>query len=221
MHEWGRYLRGGLLVWVGIAAAFVGCRAVPTQGWVMGGGGASEQVVRGAAFYGAYCSGCHGTDGSERGPLAEVLDVDPPDLRAPGLLDGVSDTAILERLRSGAPLSPSSRDDPFLDEARLRELERYIARLDRTDWDLVRVGRFVFEADCASCHGVYGDGDSIYPGLPQTPPPDLATARERYTDEALAVVMVEGKGAMPRLVGDFEPMEMRGLVAYVRHLSPG
>jgi len=188
---------------------------------MIGASGASAEVVRGAAFYGAYCAGCHGDDGGERGPVARILNLDPPDLRADGLFAGATDAQILARVRSGAPLPMSSRSDPLLEETRVRQLDAYLATLDGTDWTLLRTGRLVFEADCASCHGVFGDGDSIYPALPQAPPPDLAVARERYTDEALAVVSVEGKGAMPRLVGGFEPMEMRALVAYVRHLSPG
>ncbi len=215
------YRRGGVVLLLGAMVAVVGCRAGRDCGRTIGTSSVSTEVVRGAAFYGAYCAGCHGDDGGERGPVARSLSLDPPDLGADGLLADATDAEIVARLRSGAPLPMSSRHDPFLEETAVHQLEAYLATLDGTDWTLLRTGRLVFEEDCASCHGVFGDGDSIYPALPQAPPPDLAVARERYTDEALAVVSVEGKGAMPRLVGGFEPMEMRALVAYVRYLSPG
>jgi mono/diheme cytochrome c family protein len=47
------------------------------------------------------------------------------------------------------------------------------------------------------------------------------TARERYTDPALARIAVDGVGTMPPLADTFEPGELRALVAYVRHLSKG
>jgi mono/diheme cytochrome c family protein len=177
--------------------------------------------MRGAVFYGAYCSGCHGATGSEGGPVADMLGLDPADLRAGGVLAGASDDAILARLRAGTPFPGVHRSHPLEDDAAVERLDAYLMTLRTVDGELLRAGRLIFEGECAACHGVYGDGASLYLGLPRVPPPDLRVARERYSDAGLARVSVEGTGAMPRLIGGFEPTEMRALIAYVRHLSPG
>ncbi len=69
---------------------------------------------------------------------------------------------------------------------------------------------------CASCHGAGGDGDG-----PARPPgvamPRFAAAawQASRTDEALAQVIVEGRGTMPPFGQQVNP---RGVAALVRHL---
>jgi len=181
---------------------------------------ASAAVVRGAVKYGAYCAGCHGAEGAGDGEVSYVLGLVPPDLGGPGVR-GASDEALVARLRAGAPLPLDVRDNPFADARAVVALEGYLPALATADWSLLRAGRVLFEGECAACHGVYGDGDSLLAALPQVRPPDLRVARERHTDASLAIVSVKGIGRMPPMIGGFDAAEERALVAYVRHLSAG
>jgi mono/diheme cytochrome c family protein len=96
-----------------------------------------------------------------------------------------------------------------------------VVTLPGSDWELLRVGRFVFEGACAACHGAYGQGEGVLGATNDPPPPNLMQARERYTDPALAAIAVDGHGTMPPLADMFDPGELRAVVAYVRHLSKG
>jgi len=69
---------------------------------------------------------------------------------------------------------------------------------------------------CASCHGPRGDGDgpARAPGMAMPRFSDPAWQASR-TDEAIAQVIVEGRGAMPAFGQQVNP---RGVAALVRHL---
>lgn len=178
-------------------------------------------VARGKVLYAAYCGGCHGAQGRGDGPITDVLDLKPADLRAPGLLASATDEQIVGRLLAGEPLPASPRRSAVADDLETDAIAAYLPTLARTDWPVVRVGRFVFEGTCAFCHGAYGEGEGVFGATNDPPPPDLMRARERYTDPALRRVAVEGFGTMPALADAFDPGEVRAVVAYVRHLSKG
>ena len=182
---------------------------------------APNAVARGAVLYAAYCGGCHGPDGRGDGPVASFLDMKPTDLRTPGLLDHATDDAILARVVGGEPLAVSPRRNVVAEELQRDAIAAYLPTLARTDWPLIRVGRFVFEGACAPCHGAYGQGEGVLGATNDPPPPDLMRTRERYTDPALTRLVVEGFGTMPALGAVFAPGELRAAIAYVRHLSKG
>ncbi len=180
-----------------------------------------DRVARGAVLYAAYCAGCHGPDGRGHGPVARMINVTPTDLRAPGLLDRVSDRELVERLLHGTALRTSRPHSPIADELQTDALAAYIPTLSSTNWAMLRVGRFTFESACAPCHGAYGNGEGVLGAQDSPPPADLVLARERYTDAALAQVAVKGVRNMPPAADRLDPGQMRALVAYVRHLSKG
>ncbi len=182
---------------------------------------APDPVARGATLYAAYCGGCHGPRGHGDGPVADFLDLKPADLRADGLVARASDDELVQRLLQGEPLRFSPRRSGVAEDLATDAIAAYLPTLSRTDWPVVRVGRFVFEGACAPCHGAYGEGEGVLGATNDPPPPSLLRARERYTDTALAVVAVEGFGTMPTLADVFDPGEVRAVVAYVRHLSKG
>lgn len=208
----------GLAAVVGATACLPAARpAEPRAGAPAGVG----PVARGATLYAAYCGGCHGPHGHGDGPVASFLDMKPTDLRTPGLLDQATDDAILARVIGGEPLAVSPRRNAVAEKLQSDAIAAYLPTLARTDWPLIRVGRFVFEGACAPCHGAYGQGEGVLGATNDPPPPDLMRARERYTDPALARLAVEGFGTMPALADVFDPGEVRAVVAYVRHLSKG
>jgi mono/diheme cytochrome c family protein len=182
---------------------------------------ANDRVARGAVLYAAYCSGCHGPHGHGDGPVADVLDLTPTNLRAPGLLDRNDDQALVDRLLHGTPLRASPRRNVVAEDLQAEAIAAYLPTLSGSDWELLRVGRLVFEAACAPCHGAYGQGEGVLGATNNPPPPNLMTARERYTDESLKMISKEGIGTMPPLADAFQPGELRALIAYVRHLSKG
>ena len=49
---------------------------------------AEGDAGRGAALFDAFCAACHGDDARGAGPMAEVLNVAPPDLTALGAANG-------------------------------------------------------------------------------------------------------------------------------------
>lgn len=180
---------------------------------------ADWSVARGAVLYASYCGGCHGPHGGGDGPVAGVIDIRPADLRAPGLLDRNSDDDIVARLLRGEPLRSTPRRNAVAEDLETEAITAYLPTLSRTDWELLRAGRFVFEGACAPCHGAYGQGEGVLGATNDPPPANLMTARERYTDRGLERVAIDGVGTMPPLADTFEPGELRALVAYVRHLS--
>jgi mono/diheme cytochrome c family protein len=179
----------------------------------------AEAIVRGAPLYAAYCGGCHGPRGDGVGAVALVLGLRPADLRAPELL-AAGDDVLVARLLRGVPMTAPT-PPTLAEDLQVDALAAYVRTLDRRDRDLLRAGRLVYEGECASCHGVYGDGDGVLSAMVKRPPADLVEASARYSDDALAGVSVNGVGAMPPMAGGFDPGELRALIAYVRQLSKG
>jgi mono/diheme cytochrome c family protein len=150
-----------------------------------------------------------------------VLDLTPADLRAPGLLAQATDEEIVDRLLLGAPLRALPRRNAIAEELESDAIAAYLPTLSSSNWDLLRVGRFVFEGACAPCHGAYGHGEGVIGATNDPPPASLYAVRDRYTDSALAAIAVEGIRDMPPMADTFDPGELRAVIAYVRHLSKG
>ena len=203
-----------------VTAIAVACRP-PGPKRPVAAAAAPGPVARGAVLYAAYCAGCHGPAGHGDGPVADVLDLRPANLTAPGLLPQNGDDALVERLLHGTPLRTSPRRNAVAEDLEADAIAAYLPTLSTTNLELVRAGRFVFEGACAPCHGAYGQGEGVLGATNDPPPPNLMTARERYTDQALGRVAVDGIGTMPPMADSFEPGELRALIAYVRHLSKG
>lgn len=86
---------------------------------------------------------------------------------------------------------------------------------------LLALGRARFDAICAACHGVAGDGDSIVAGkMGLYAPPSLHEARIVALASAdLYGVVRDGYGLMPRFATRLDPRERWAIVAYVRALQ--
>lgn len=220
----GGWKNGAVRVAVATGALLLmaACRPAPHRGPTAPARPVADwSVARGAVLYASYCGGCHGPSGRGDGPVAGVIDLRPSDLRAPGLLDRNSDDEIIARLLRGEPLRSTPRRNAVAEDLEADAITAYLPTLSRSDWELLRVGRFVFEGACAPCHGAYGQGEGVLGAVNEPPPPSLMVARERYTDRGLEAVAVDGVGTMPPLSDTFEPGELRAVVAYVRHLSKG
>ena len=117
--------------------------------------------VRGATVYTAYCGGCHGAKGRGDGPVAGVINIRPANLQTSRLFDTATDDELLDRLMHGTPVRSTPRPHAIAEDLQTDAIVAYVASLSARDWELLRVGRFVYERTCASCHGAYGDGVGV------------------------------------------------------------
>jgi mono/diheme cytochrome c family protein len=84
---------------------------------------------------------------------------------------------------------------------------------------LLQVGRRKFEINCAVCHGLLGDGDSLVAkNMAQRPPPSLHQ-RVWAEDGRYFQVISEGFGLMPSYASHLTVEERWAVVAYVRALQ--
>jgi mono/diheme cytochrome c family protein len=177
-------------------------------------------VARGAVLYAGYCAGCHGSDGSGVGPVADVLRMRPSNLRDPAVL-ARTDRALVDALLGDAPLPTAPRWSAVAEALQVDALLAYLPSLATQNWARVRAGRFAYESTCAPCHGTYGTGEGVIGALGGPPPADLPRVRERYTGAGLDGVIRQGAGAMLAFDDLLPRSERRAIVAYVRILSPG
>lgn len=83
----------------------------------------------------------------------------------------------------------------------------------------LRAGAALFRSRCASCHGATGHGDGPARSA-AIAPPDLAAPawQDARTDDAIATVIAQGRGAMPGFAADLGDLGIGALVSYVRSL---
>lgn len=80
--------------------------------------------------------------------------------------------------------------------------------------DPVVMGGAVYESQCESCHGKWGEG--VY--APVTI--DKAASLAKFPDPAAqAAVVGAGKGQMPAFAGRLSPEQIDAVVAYIRQLT--
>jgi mono/diheme cytochrome c family protein len=85
--------------------------------------------------------------------------------------------------------------------------------------ELLQVGRRKFDVNCAVCHGLLGDGDSLVAkNMAQRPPPSLHQ-RVRLEDGHYYQVISSGFGIMPSYASALTVEERWAVVAYVRALQ--
>ena len=85
--------------------------------------------------------------------------------------------------------------------------------------EMLAVGRKKFEINCAVCHGILGDGDSLVAkNMAQRPPPSLHQ-RVRLEDGHYYQVITSGFGIMPSYASELTVEERWAVVAYVRALQ--
>jgi mono/diheme cytochrome c family protein len=85
--------------------------------------------------------------------------------------------------------------------------------------ELLQVGRKKFDVNCAVCHGILGDGDSLVAkNMAQRPPPSLHQ-RVMLEDGHYYQVITSGFGIMPSYASALTVEERWAVVAYVRALQ--
>ncbi len=82
----------------------------------------------------------------------------------------------------------------------------------------VKRGGEIYQANCASCHGVKGGGDGPASAALQPPPPDLVVMAPQHSDGDLAWKIEEGRGVMPAWKNALSQNEIWDVVNYLKQL---
>ncbi len=196
---------------------------------------AKRQPATGQQLYELFCSGCHGVDGqgSTVREFQAIRSIDaPPELLVPSLnhddtLAVASDDYLREIIRTGREGTTmiawgSATDGGLLDEEMDRIVE-YIRswQSPRPDYAMiaasrgdVAAGRASYMQNCASCHGMDGQG-----GIGNTL--NSPSFLEIASDNFLARTIIDGRPntAMPSWRG-FDAQRVSDLIAFLRSWIP-
>ncbi|MGI8773529.1 MAG: cytochrome bc1 complex diheme cytochrome c subunit [Actinomycetota bacterium] len=168
-----------------------------------------DLVEEGRTLFETSCASCHGPDGSggEFGPSLEDAGAAAADFQ---LRTG--------RMPLADPDAQAARNEPLFTPGQIEALVAFVDSLgngpDIPDVDLegadLAVGQFVFQSNCAPCHGSTGNGGAagsraLAPGLYRSEPLDVAEA------------VITGPGQMPKF--GFDDAERNDLVAYITFLQ--
>ncbi len=91
---------------------------------------------------------------------------------------------------------------------------------DTGDWSGgdANLGKGVYVALCARCHGNLGEGGALPDGKPVSALADPAW-QAKVSDKEIARTIVLGKDAMPSFMGELDRPKLAGVVAYIRTLK--
>ena len=82
----------------------------------------------------------------------------------------------------------------------------------------VTLGKGVYTALCARCHGSLGEGGTV-PGVGSAPALADAALQTRLSDRDMARSVALGKGAMPAFMSELDKPKLAGVIAYIRTLK--
>jgi len=86
--------------------------------------------------------------------------------------------------------------------------------------DAIKKGKFVFQANCETCHGKKGHGDGQQAGSLSKHPADLTSEKvQSQSDGALFWKISEGRGDMPTTQFKLRDQERWQVIDYIRSLA--
>jgi cytochrome c oxidase cbb3-type subunit 2/cytochrome c oxidase cbb3-type subunit I/II len=181
-------------------------------------GDLQEEVSRGGTLFTANCASCHGSAGGGDGKASPSLLPKPANLTAARFSDERLSSVLWNGVAGSA--MPPWRELPTED---LRALIAYIQSLHgpgaapRTQ-EAAGLGKALFAATCASCHGVNGDGNGPAAGA-LAPAPTNFHLKKPSEERAWDVLENGVPGtAMSPWRNQLNPDERNALVEFVRSL---
>jgi len=183
-------------------------------------GDLQEEVSRGETLFTANCASCHGATGGGDGKAAASLLPRPANLTAARFSDQRLSSVLWNGIVGSA--MPPWRQLPTED---LRALVAYVDSLHlpapapaAQETASLEVGKALFAAACASCHGATGAGDG--PAAAALAPPPTNFHLKKPTEQRAWEVLEDGVPgtAMPPWKSQLGEGERHALVAYVRSL---
>lgn len=194
-------------------------------------------VSRGAQVYAANCFSCHGGVGNGRGPLAANLSTPARDFTDADWMSSQSDGVFFTSVKRGVPGTPMPSFAGRLSDADVWAAVAYIrgfsptVRLDSApggapdDFGKDGLGKQLYEAQCAGCHGQSGDGKGEAASSMRTQPRNLSDQdwQAGRSDQQLAHTIQAGLPgtAMPAFGGDLTAGQVDAVVGYLRRLAGG
>ncbi len=178
---------------------------------------APPQPLAGAASYAENCAPCHGTTGQGDGPSASGLSVPPARL-------GDVQLAASKSLAEWFDITKNGNMQRMMPPWKERLTDQEIWDTVAYAWTLhtsageVELGRQVYEANCASCHGPDGRGAASVAGVPDLT--DFA-ATSSVAQATWAQAIAAGKGEMPGFADKLSAEEQAAVLEYTRGLSFG
>jgi cytochrome c oxidase cbb3-type subunit 3 len=189
-------------------------------------------TYEGYTLFNQSCFLCHGTDGKGNGPLAKKLDVAPADLtNEKGGAAKSSDRRLFGMIQGtvkhGSGNSAMPQWGLAMPENQIESLVSYIRFLQHSNNSLPgdpKLGKIVYEDNCAACHGRSGKGDGPLAevlNLKARDHTDSAEMNKLPNSRLLNVVTngTPGKSLMPGWKGILSSEEIEGAVSYLRLLS--
>jgi cytochrome c oxidase cbb3-type subunit I/II len=179
-------------------------------------GDLQEEVSRGGALFAANCASCHGPGGGGDGKASASLLPKPANLTAARFSDERLSSVLWNGVAGSA--MPPWRQLPTED---LRALIAYIQSLNAPGstpriQEAAGLGKALFAATCASCHGVTGEGNGPAAGALAPAPTNFHL--KKPTEERAWDVLENGVPgtAMPPWRNQFSADERHALVEFVR-----
>ena len=181
-------------------------------------------VTRGKVVYEDTCARCHGDTGAGDGPDAVILDRKPANFTDLTFMRAETPTDFFHVVSLGRRRSGMPAWEEVLSVQQRWDAVAYVWSLARTPAALAE-GQGTYLSQCASCHGVTGDGRGTWSAGLLTPVPELSTVAVMglKADADLYAAVTDGVPgtAMPsfgRLLTDAERWKA---VVYLRALSLG
>lgn len=190
---------------------------------------AKDDPSIGRHLYFSYCVVCHGTDGTGSGPLAEKLEIEPPDLSSDNYqkksIDELTDVIAGYSMEIDVVLPKWGEVIP---KSNLRHIAAFIPMLTQTDLRLrgdVRRGELIFLRSCIPCHGPRGRGNGVIIKLLNVKKmPDFTKIEtlKQKTDGAIIKFIKKGSSDedtyMPSWKGVLSEDDIINAAAFVRSL---
>ena len=174
----------------------------------------------GAPIYAEKCAPCHGSKGMGNGPSSTELSVPVAALGDPKLARSRTPTDWFNIVTNG---NIERFMPPFssLNDRQRWDVVAYAFSLSENS-ELLAEGESLYQANCADCHGVNGEGDGPKADGLSTPLSDLSgqefMAVKSATD--LVAAVRDGVGeAMPAYADQFSETQYWALAAYLRSLG--
>jgi mono/diheme cytochrome c family protein len=179
-------------------------------------------IALGARLFAQHCTACHGVGGRGDGPLvtSKQLAVAPPDFTNPETIRRQTPGAWFTTITAG-------RIEKFMPpwKDKFSEAERWAVALYTYTLSYpnqINLGREVWTAHCAECHGEMGKGDGPKAKDINRPLGNLIVQSEisSLSDDALYASITEGIGqTMPAFADKLTEPQRRAAAAYARTLS--
>lgn len=172
-------------------------------------------VALGKGVYALKCSPCHGESGRADGPAAAALEVKPPAFADPEFVRSRTPASLFRTITEGKPPMPAWGSALAAEER--WDVQAYEWSLSTSSATLAR-GRALYEAECASCHGMEGKGDGPRADALTSPLPDLTDFQRmaEQSPKALFQAVSDVAGEMPGFAESLIPDQHWAVVDYLR-----